>query len=136
MFTQINDPLYLTSDKKASVLVVDDCPPISRIIGVYLDWGGYPYACAASGREGLRLAVAQSPQTILIDVNLSDMSGFEVCQALKTDPLTRHIPVILIGIFEDDLHQMMTSSVGAAAYLQKPFHPEALYRQLEAYLVF
>src|SRR5215468_556627 len=78
------------------VLVVDDNDALRYAVVRSLREAGYQILEAASGSEGLRLSI-ESPDLILLDVNLPDMSGFQVCKQLKSSPATSHIPVLHVS---------------------------------------
>ncbi|CAA9892471.1 conserved hypothetical protein [Candidatus Methylobacter favarea] len=111
---------------KQRILVVDDNP-----IGQYttvriLNYAGFEVMAAASGKEALEMA-QQSPDLILLDVNLSDMSGLEVCQHIKSDPETSHIPVIHLTAEEIRSEAVVAGLEGGAdAYLVQPISPREL----------
>ena len=74
-----------------------------------------------SGQEGLDLAEVKQPDTILLDIIMPGMDGFETCKKLKTNPHTKHIPIILItAIRSDHISRIKGLEIGADAFLSKP----------------
>ena len=86
-------------DKK-KILVVEDEKAISDILVFNLQREGYDTLAAYDGAEGLRCALEEAPDLILLDVMLPEMDGFEVCQRLKADKETEGIPVIFLSVME------------------------------------
>jgi len=93
----INAPL--TSDKielsADNILIVDDTPDNLRLLSKTLIKEGYQVRCAINGSMALLTIKTKIPDLILLDVNMPDIDGFEVCQQLKKSELTKNIPVIL-----------------------------------------
>ena len=77
---------------------------------------------AMSGKQGLKAALSGRPDLILLDINMPEMDGYEVCQQLKSDPLTRDIPVIFITALTDAADETRGLELGAADYITKPFN--------------
>src|SRR5262245_50423239 len=87
----------------SKVLVVDDNPQNMELLEAYMEeLEGVKTLRAFNGEEALRQVESQKPDLILLDVMMPRMSGFEVCKRLKSDPATRHIPVIMVTA----LHEM------------------------------
>ena len=78
------------------VLIVDDDQMNRELLGTVLKRAGYLAAHASSGAQALREVPEQHPDLILLDVNLGEMSGFDVCAQLKSQPATRAIPIIIL----------------------------------------
>ena len=88
---------------------------------------------ANSGPAGLELARTSQPDTIILDIQMPGMDGFQVCQALKADPATRHIPVIfLTGQMPDSARRIRGLEIGADAFLNHPVEPGELISQVRA----
>jgi two-component system, NtrC family, sensor kinase len=114
------------------ILVVDDYAGARYLRSRILMDAGYEVLEAENGEDALRLARAVRPSLILLDVNLPDISGTEVCARLKRDPGTAHIPVIQITgawLSEDARRRGMAS--GANAYLTEPVDDVTLLREVE-----
>lgn len=99
------------------LLVIDDNEGIAIAFRAYL--AGYPYAVvgATTGTEALQLASQLDPLAITLDILMPSPDGWEILQALKTDPQTESIPVIICSVLDDP---ELARSLGAAAYLRKP----------------
>jgi PAS domain S-box-containing protein len=105
------------------VLVVDDEPDIAQLFARYLDRAGYRVQLAASATEALRLARAEQPDLIILDLLLPQTDGFTALEWLKLDPSTAAIPVLLLSILEDDGRGRL---LGAVDYLTKPVQEPTL----------
>jgi len=89
---------------------------------------------AFNGMDALRLAYDKQPNLIILDVNMPGMSGFEVCERLKNDAKTAHIPVLMLTALEDVDHRVRGLKSGADDYLIKPFNPRELMERVRTRL--
>ena len=119
---------------KAKLLVVDDSNAQSGKIRSTLERLGYGVECAASGVEGLKLARAQRPDLILLDVEMADLDGFAVCRWLKMNAETRDIPVIMLTVRKEVADRVEGLNIGADDYLAKPFADAELEARIFAAL--
>ena len=113
-----------------TVLVIDDDPEASEIIGRFLAKDGFEVVTADSGSEGLQLAHEIQPAAITLDVLMPEMDGWSVLRALKADPHLRNIPVIMLTMVDD---KSRGYTLGATDYLSKPVDRELLHRTLARY---
>ncbi len=109
------------------VLAIDDDPNVVYLLKENLADAGYTVVAASSGEEGLRKARELQPDAITLDIIMPGTDGWQVLHALKTDPLTREIPVILISIVDQ---KELGFRLGAADYVVKPFDREILIGSL------
>jgi len=114
----------------ASILVIDDDPEACEIIKRYLIKDGFAVVTAVSGEQGLRLAHELRPAAITLDVMMPDMDGWSVLRALKSDPVLRKIPVVMLTMIDD---RTRGYSLGAVDYLTKPVDREQLHNVLARY---
>jgi len=117
--------------ERRQILIVDDYPGARYLRSRILSEAGYEVIEASTGAEALSIAAARRPSLILLDVNLPDISGFEVCETLKKDPATASIPIIQITgawLSEEARQQGMAS--GANVYLVEPVDDVALLRSV------
>jgi len=117
-----------------SVLIVDDSPSGVALVSYYLTAEGYEVQSAGSGESGLLAVSAQPPDLILLDIIMTGMNGFEVCQRLKADEVTRSIPVILLSAIEEEEVRMKGFQLGAVDYISKPIHKEELLARVKVHL--
>lgn len=116
------------------VLVVDDSPSGRLLIADILAIIHLPILEAATGQQALDLARSHLPDLILLDIDLPGLSGLEVCQQLKADSRTAHIPVLMLTGFTRDHDHAEGLRCGAADYLCKPFSPRDLIERVQILL--
>jgi len=109
----------MSDEKRKKVLVVDDEAPIREIYQKEFSSQGFNTVTAADGEEGLLKAGEESPNLILLDVMLPKMSGIDVLKALKKNPLTKDIPVLLLTNLGEEAIIKEGFSLGADGYLLK-----------------
>jgi signal transduction histidine kinase/DNA-binding response OmpR family regulator len=119
-----------TSAANNTVLIIDDDPAVRDLLTRYLTKDGFQVTSAANGEEGLRLAHALHPHVITLDVMMPTLDGWAVLTALKSDPATQDIPVIMLTIAEN---QSLGYALGVSDYVTKPFDRERLLALLHKY---
>jgi len=103
------------------ILIVDDDEDVLLIVQTILDNSGYSVVLARNGREGVEKAIESSPDLILLDVMMPELSGWEVCTTLKSAPETRQIPIAMLTV-KSEIRDLITGmQVGADDYITKPF---------------
>jgi DNA-binding response OmpR family regulator len=86
-----------------------------------------------NGSKGLELAFADPPDLMLLDLNLpGQFDGFQVCEKIRANPLTRSVPILIISATSDEDAKQRALAAGATAYYTKPFSPMALLKEIEA----
>ena len=113
-----------------TVLVIDDDPAARDLIERALSREGFQVACAGDGKSGLQLARELKPQVITLDVMMPGMDGWAVLRALKGDPVTQAIPVIMLSMVDD---KQIGFALGAADYFTKPIDWGRLTVSLQRY---
>lgn len=116
------------------ILVIEDERDIAELITYNLKREGFRTVAAGSGEKGLDLAGTESPDLVLLDIMLPGISGLDVCRALKRDPRTVNIPVILLTARNEDIDVVTGLEVGADDYVTKPFSPKVLAARIRAVL--
>lgn len=120
-----SQPLYNLAPSDATVLIVDDSPDNLRVLSATLTAANYDIRCAKNGSMALKaIALADLPDLILLDIQMPDVDGYEVCRRLKKDGRSQHIPVIFISALDDTLDKVKAFSVGGVDYITKPFQVE------------
>lgn len=114
------------------ILIVDDVATNRIVLKVKLAAAYYQPLLAATGAECLKLARAEQPDIILLDLMLPDISGVEVLQALRADPVTRGIPVIIVSAAEDTTARIAAFHAGADAFLAKPVEDQILLARMRS----
>jgi CheY-like chemotaxis protein len=117
------------------ILIVDDEDDIRAVAALCLETiAGWQVLTATSGSEGIRRALENKPDAILLDVMMPEMDGPTTFQQLQQDPHTRSIPVLLLTAKVQGADQRRFADMGVAAVLSKPFDPLTLSSQISAAL--
>ena len=116
------------------VLVVEDDKDIAELIAHSLQKAGHTVETAASGTVGLKRAKEGAPDLILLDLMLPGMDGLLVCQALRNDPGTASIPIIMLTARGEEAERIAGLELGADDYVTKPFSPRELTARVAALL--
>lgn len=106
---------------KAKILVVDDTPENLHLLSDALGDRGYEVKGVVNGRMALRVANSVIPDLILLDVVMPDLNGYQVCEQLKTNELTRDIPIIFLSASNNSVDRFKALSSGGVDYINKPF---------------
>ncbi|MCL1092209.1 response regulator [Shewanella kaireitica] len=118
---------------KATILVVDDTPEnIDILVGILSS--DYKIRVAIDGPKALALAQKSTPDIILLDVMMPGMNGYEVCQRLKQDPLTCHIPVIFVTALAETADETQGFALGAVDYITKPVSAPVVQARVKTHL--
>jgi DNA-binding response OmpR family regulator len=116
------------------ILIADDDRDIQDLIAIRLERAGYRVLRANDGQQALEIAAAELPDLAVLDVTMPRLDGYSVLRALRGDPATAGIPVILLTarVQDGDVAQGLAS--GADAYVKKPFGPKELSERIESIL--
>ena len=108
---------------------------MQKLLQTALVAAGYEFRLSEDGRSALAVALSEKPDLILLDVNLPDMTGIEICRALKAEPKTRHIPVLMLtGEAREIVTRVEGLDVGAEDYMFKPISPRVLIARISSIL--
>jgi CheY-like chemotaxis protein len=110
----------------ASILVVDDDPEILAMLSTRLQNRGYAISSASDGHSALELATRDKPDLVLLDVMMPGKSGWEVARALKQDPSTQGIKIVMVTAIGAQVNEITSPIYGADAHIDKPFEFEQL----------
>lgn len=117
-----------------TILVVDDEPGIVAIARDYLDRAGFRVVTAGDGPAALRLVRTERPSLLVLDLMLPGMDGLDVARALRGDPATRALPIIMLTARVDEADRLIGLELGADDYITKPFSPRELVARVRAVL--
>jgi two-component system alkaline phosphatase synthesis response regulator PhoP len=117
-----------------TILVVDDEPGILTIARDYLDRAGFRVISAGDGLTALRLARAERPSLLVLDLMLPGLDGLDVARALREDPATRALPIIMLTARVEEADRLIGLELGADDYITKPFSPRELVARVRAVL--
>ncbi|MCK5055887.1 MAG: response regulator [Candidatus Aminicenantes bacterium] len=118
------------------ILIVDDQPEVRELVEVTLRVGDFKILQAENGPKALKIARAEKPELILLDVMMPEggMDGLEVCEQLKKDPETAGITIIMLTAKGQEIDKERGNQVGADDYFTKPFSPLKLINKVEEVL--
>src|SRR4051812_39293168 len=119
------------NQKKNTVLVIEDEPPIRKLISISLATADYKTVECDNGREGVRLAASVRPDLILLDLGLPDIDGKEVITKVREWAQT---PIIVCSVRDGDEEVIKALELGADDYVTKPFNPDVLLARVHANL--
>ena len=114
---------------KKKVLIVDDEPNVRRLSRTILN-KKFDVVEAEDGRQAVEIANAQQPDVILMDMMMPNMDGLTACYAIRNDPVTKSIPVIMVTAIGFELNIKLSQQMGANAYVTKPFAPKDLFDKI------
>jgi len=113
------------------VLVVEDESNIASFVAMYLKKAGFGVIVARNGEEALARAHSESPAIVLLDLNLPDADGIDVCRELRK---SSDVPILMLTARDDDVDKIIGLEVGADDYLTKPFNPRELVARVKSIL--
>ena len=117
------------------ILVIDDDAGIRESLKDLLVLEDYDCVVAHTGQEALAMVESAKPQLIVTDVQLPDMSGYQVCQSLKRDPASCHVPIVMIsGRFTEPQDRLQGFDLGADEFFAKPFDPVFFVARIKSIL--
>ncbi len=116
----------------ARILVVDDVEPNVRLLEAKLTLEYYEVLTASDGATALQIASDERPDIILLDVMMPGMDGFETCRRLKADPVTRHIPVVLVTALDGREDKIKGLEAGADDFVTKPIDDVVLFARVKS----
>ncbi len=130
----LNDVILSDEVLTGTILVVDDSEQNREALIDILTMEGFQTMGAGDGQSALDIIRAQAPDLVLLDVMLPEINGMKVLQALRADPATRELPVILATVLDQPHDMVYGLELGANDYLVKPVHPEILIARVRTQL--
>ena len=118
----------------SKVLIVEDEANIRQLVKYNLEKESFQVIEAEDGLQGLRLAKAEKPDLVLLDLMLPQMDGLEVCRSLKGNQATAALPIIMLTAKSEEIDKMIGLELGADDYMTKPFSPRELVARVKAVL--
>src|ERR1041385_8762023 len=125
----------MANEHAASILIVDDDPEIVSMLTTRLRHRGYKVTTASDGHRALELAKRERPDLMLLDVMMPGKSGWEVARALKQDPVTQNIKIVMVTAIGEQVNEITSPLYGADAHIDKPFEFERLERVIGGLLI-
>ena len=121
-------------ESHAGIMVVDDQPANLRLMENMLTQQGYGVRSFPRGRMALAAAGRQAPDLVLLDINMPEMDGYEVCERMKSDPQLAGIPVIFLSALNETEDKVKALRCGGVDYISKPFQFEEVKARVETHL--
>jgi two-component system alkaline phosphatase synthesis response regulator PhoP len=116
------------------ILVVDDDKEVVRLMRGYLEQSGYQVLVAYNGETAMHILHRERPDLVLLDLMLPDRSGWDITRALRSDPETLHIPIIMLTARLADTDKIVGLEMGADDYVTKPYNPREVVARVRARL--
>jgi signal transduction histidine kinase len=126
---------HATDRPKGNILVVDDNVSNLRLLSNMLTEQGYKVRSVVNGPMALTAVQAAPPDLILLDINMPEMNGYQVCEQLKAGEHTRDIPVLFISALDELKDKVKAFSIGGVDYITKPFQFEEVLARVQTHLV-
>jgi two-component system phosphate regulon response regulator PhoB len=118
----------------SSVLIVDPQPEARQAISACLEAAGHRTLLASSGEEALRQARGETPDAVVTELVLPDLSGLGLCRALREDPALARMPILMLTASAAEMDRVVAFEVGVDDFVAKPFHPRELGLRISAIL--
>jgi DNA-binding response OmpR family regulator len=115
-----------------TILVVDDEPDLVELISYNLERQGFTVVTASNGVEALKLAKSRSPDLVVLDLMMPEISGIEVAKRLRSQTETASLPIIMLTARSDETDELEGLSSGADDYITKPFSMDVLLARINA----
>ncbi|HMQ56624.1 MAG TPA: response regulator [Anaerolineae bacterium] len=120
--------------KKETILVVDDTPSNLSVLFAFLERADYEVLVVGNGQAALESVKRRPPDLILLDIMMPVMDGYETCDRLKADPVTKDIPVIFMTALNDVVDEVKGFAQGAVDYITKPVRMERVLARIKTHL--
>ena len=116
------------------ILIIQDSPSINAMLKFRLERGGFSVEAVETGEEGVDKAKAAQYQLILLDYNLPNMNGVEVCRILKQGDNTKKIPIVFMSARDEDKLSRITREAGADGYIRLPFDGREFIEKISGFV--
>ncbi len=114
-----------------TILICDDDPVVHESLGLYMTEENYHYLSAYDGEQGLRYALDQKPDLVILDLMMPGMSGMDVCREIRK---TSNVPIIMLTAKGEEIDRVLGLELGADDYIVKPFSPREVIARVKAVL--
>jgi two-component system, OmpR family, phosphate regulon response regulator PhoB len=118
----------------ARILVVEDEKDLQEVLAYNLRQAGHTAIVVGAGKDALAAVTEHRPDLLLLDLMLPDVSGVEICRRLKSDPLTRDVPIVMVTAKGDEVDRVVGFELGADDYVVKPYSLRELLLRVDAVL--
>jgi len=114
------------AEKNPKILLADDEENIRLLGAKLLREAGYEVVLAVNGEEAISKAISEKPDLVITDIRMPQRNGFEVCKALRSDPVLSHVPILILSALGDEFNKLTGFEGGANDFITKPFKVEEL----------
>src|SRR4051812_14349516 len=118
----------------AKILVVEDMESVVKLLRMLLEREGFEVTVAQDGLEALEAVRRDKPDLVLLDLILPGLDGLEVCRRIRHDPITAHLPIIILSGKEEETDKVIGLEIGADDYITKPFQANELIARVKGRL--
>ncbi len=125
----------LQEDNRPSVLYVGDRMPVQRMINFTLERSGFKTLSIDDPFKALAVLLSQQPDMVLIDANMPDINGYQLCSLCRKTEVMKNLPIILLGDEDSLVSRIKAKLSGASDYLKKPFLPQELVKTIKTHLI-
>lgn len=116
------------------ILVVEDEPPMARVLAAILESAGYEVHVETSGRAAIGYAAESQVHLVILDLRLPDVNGYEVCRAIRQFANSWSLPILMLTGMHKPVDQLRGFAFGADAYMTKPCDPDEILKTISALL--
>ncbi len=116
------------------ILVADDDKEVRKIVTFALTHHGFDVIAVNNGQQLQEVLARQLPDLLILDVMMPGEDGYHLCHTLRTNPRTRHIPIIIMTAHTEEIYERISIDLGVAEHMTKPFHPLVLVERVKALL--
>jgi two-component system, chemotaxis family, response regulator PixH len=116
----------------STILIVEDSPSELELMSHFLKESGFNVIKANGAKEALQKAMEQKLDVVITDVVMPGMSGFELCRALKRNPTTEKVPIVICSSKNQEIDRLWAMRQGADAYITKPYTRDQLVRAIKS----
>lgn len=116
------------------IIVADDDKEVREIITFVLTHNGFEVLAVNNGQQLQDVLTQQLPDVLILDVMMPGEDGYHLCHALRSNPRTQYIPIIIMTAHTEEIYERISIDLGVAEHITKPFHPLALVERVKALL--
>ncbi|SFB73758.1 Response regulator receiver domain-containing protein [Flexibacter flexilis DSM 6793] len=120
--------------EEVNILIVEDNTTNMRVLMDFLGDKGYNFLMAQDGAKGVKVALRRKPDLILLDINLPEISGYDVCKTLRQHEEIKDTPIVFMSALSRNEAQHLTAEAGGDDYLPKPFQKSEVLEIVETHL--
>jgi CheY-like chemotaxis protein len=120
----------MSQARTKTILVVDDDPEIVAMLSLRLGKRGYRVVSASDGNAALAAAARERPDLVVLDVLMPGTTGWEVARALRLDPVTDHVKIVMLTAIGEQVNEMTSPLYGCDAHIDKPFEFDTLEKTI------